>query len=135
MRKLSNSCLPLILAACSGAVLSQSAGAPPAGVHDVQWSADGTARLQTQVAAGKFVEWCAPLRKQEKVEWRFDAASPLEMNVHFHVGKKVEFPVKKDAVAVAHGTLIVVADQDYCWMWTNRSSQSIRLDAALQKPK
>ncbi|MGI9026575.1 MAG: hypothetical protein ACR2GP_13555, partial [Burkholderiaceae bacterium] len=46
-------------------------------------------------------------------------------NVHYHEGTRVLFPAKQDAVAKAEDRLDVELDQDYCWMWTNKSGKSI----------
>jgi len=107
--------------------LSLACGAR-ADLDDIAWSADGSADREFQVASGKFAEWCGKLQRGEKVRWTFEAAAPLNFNVHYHLGKDVRFPEKQDGIAKAQGTLDVSLDQDYCWMWTNKGSS----DASLQ---
>jgi len=109
------------------------ASAAHADADDIEWAADGSAAREVQVAPGRFVEWCGKLRRGEKVQWRFDASGPLNFNVHYHQGKDVHFPSKQDAVAKADGTLDIASDQDYCWMWTNKSATPASLKASLRR--
>lgn len=108
-----------------------------AGVHaelsDIQWAADGSAVREFQVAPGKFAEWCGPLRRGEKVRWQFEASGPLNFNVHYHEGKEVRFPARQEGAAKADSTLEAALDQDYCWMWTNKSAAPVALKAGLRK--
>ena len=43
----------------------------------------------------------------------------MSFNIHYHEGKQVVFPLKKDSTAAARGKLAVSSDQSYCWMWKN----------------
>ena len=104
----------------------------PAGVFDVEWNGLAAA-LRTDVAPGKFVEWCAELPAGERVAWRFDSPAPLNFNVHYHEGKDVHFPARIDAVKAANDVLQAPVKQDYCWMWTNKSGAPVPLDAQLRK--
>ena len=38
------------------------------------------------------------LPKGAKVAWSFEAAAPLDFNIHYHEGKKVRFPAEKSQV-------------------------------------
>ena len=87
------------------------------------------------MAPGKFAEWCGKLQRDDKVQWQFEASAPLNFNVHYHEGKEVRFPAKQDSVAKADGRLDVALDQDYCWMWTNKSATPVSLKARLQKAR
>lgn len=106
-----------------------------ADVADIKWSGAGEAAQDFSVAPGKFAEWCGKLSRGEKVRWRFEAAAPMDFNVHYHEGKDVRFPAKQDGAAKAEGTLEVSIDQDYCWMWTNKSAASVALKASLHKQR
>lgn len=99
----------------------------------IQWTADGSFVHETKVPPAKFVEACGKLAAGSKVAWRFDAAAPLDFNIHFHQGKKVRFPAKKNRVAKADGTLAIKQDQDYCWMWTNKGSGDAALRLELRR--
>lgn len=100
---------------------------------DVQWQADGSAQREFQVAPGKFAEWCTKLSKGESVKWEFESDAPLNFNVHFHEDKETRFPAKQDAATKAEGSLEVVSDQHYCWMWSNKSKSAVALRSTLRK--
>jgi hypothetical protein len=76
---------------------------------------------------------CGKLAVGAKVQRQFDAPAPLNFNIHFHEGKQVRFPAKQDQVAKADGTLRAEVDQDYCWMWTNKSASSASLKLTLKR--
>ena len=102
-------------------------------LSEIQWEGHGSSDRELQVAPGKFAEWCGKLRRGDRVQWSFEAAAPLNFNVYYHEGKDVRFPVHQDGVARAVGTLDVALDQDYCWMWTNKSQTAVALKARLRK--
>ena len=102
-------------------------------VVDIQWSPDGRYTHEGTVPAGKFVEVCGKLRAGMKVHWEFEASAPVDFNVHYHVGKDVAFPTKLSAVATAKDLLETKVEQDYCWMWTNKSAAPATLSVKLQR--
>ena len=108
--------------------------AAPQAIFEIRWDERGGAALRTQVPAGRFTEWCGPLRAGESVNWEFEAAEPLDMNVHYHEGRTVHYPVQRDSVRLWSGTLHAAAEHQYCWMWTNRGNTPVALQARLQKP-
>jgi hypothetical protein len=99
----------------------------------VKWDAQGRFVREFRIEPGKFVEACEKLPKGMKVGWRFKSSAPLNFNVHYHEGKDVRFPARQDQVASLDGTLDVELDQDYCWMWTNKSSGPAVLEVALER--
>lgn len=112
--------------------LALAAGAY-AGVDEIQWDAQGQAAREVQVPPGKFAEWCGKLQRGDKVQWHFEAAAPLDFNVHYHEGRDVRFPSKLAGLPRAEGMLEVAQDQDYCWMWTNKTAQAVQLKAQLSR--
>ena len=100
---------------------------------DIQWSGDGRFAHQSTVAAGKVAEVCSKLPAGTSVRWAFEASTPLDFNVHYHVGKDVVFPSKLAAVATAKDTLQTSIAQDYCWMWSNKSTAPATLTLNLQR--
>lgn len=100
---------------------------------DIQWSADGRFTHEGRIAAGKFVEVCGKLPAGVKVHWDFEAGVPIDFNVHYHAGKDVVFPSKQSAVVSGKDTLATKIDQDYCWMWTNKSTAPATLAVHLQR--
>jgi len=99
----------------------------------VSWDASGQFVHKTSVAPGKFIEVCEKLPHSSKVTWSFRSAVPLNFNIHYHEGKEVKFPAKRDSSSSAEGVLDVPVEQDYCWMWTNKSKSPVTLDLALKR--
>ncbi|NUO71085.1 MAG: hypothetical protein HOQ10_00010 [Frateuria sp.] len=99
----------------------------------VEWDAAGQFSKEVPVAGGKFVEVCEKLPKRAKIAWSFDAVAPLDFNIHYHEGKKVRFPARKNQVAQDAGTLVTKVEQDYCWMWTNKNSADATLRLKLAR--
>ena len=82
-------------------VLLTALPAARADVVDIKWSGDGRFARQSTAAAGKFADVCGKLPAGTSVRWDFEASTPLDFNVHYHVGKEVVFPSKLAAVASA----------------------------------
>jgi hypothetical protein len=122
-------------AASAALVLALAAMAPStlADIVDIAWDADGRFERSVSVAPGKFAEVCGKLPAALKVGWNFEASAPLDFNVHYHVGKEVVFPSKLTAVVTAKDTLTTKIDQDYCWMWSNKSAASATILVKLQR--
>ena len=120
---------PLALALAFTAIAT-GAGAD---VIDIKWDAKGRFERSVNVAPGKFAEICGKLPAGLKVRWDFDAGLPLDFNVHYHVGKEVVFPSKLTAVAAAKDSLDTKIDQDYCWMWSNKSASTATVKVKLQR--
>jgi len=99
----------------------------------IDWDASGQFSKEVAIAPGKFVEACEKLPKGAKVAWSFEARSRLDFNFHFHEGKQVRFPAKKNQVAKDAGTLNTKVEQDYCWMWTNKGAAETTLNLKLTK--
>ncbi len=118
---------PLLLA-----LLAAASGARAA-VVDLAFDASGRFAHAAPVAPGKFVEVCGKLAKGQAVAWRYAADGPLDFNVHYHEGKKVVMPEQRAATATAQGTLRVALDQDYCWMWSNKSGATVPLRLNLSR--
>lgn len=104
-----------------------------ADVIEVQWDSSGRFEKTTSVEPGKFAEICGKLSKGQAIDWKFKAESAMNFNIHYHEGKKVEFPVKADGLIAAEGKLPVGVDQHYCWMWTNKTDKASALTLTLQK--
>lgn len=120
-----------ISVALSLAILCSTAAR--ADIIDIAWNEQGRFERRVSVAPGKFAEVCGKLARADSVAWRFDASGPLNFNIHYHEGKDVRYPERRDALAGASGRLQVVLDQDYCWMWTNKSGQAVDLNVLLTR--
>ena len=120
-----------ISVALSLAILCSTAAR--ADIIDIAWNEQGRFERRVSVAPGKFAEVCGKLARADSVAWRFEASGPLNFNIHYHEGKDVRYPERRDALAGASGRLQVVLDQDYCWMWTNKSGQAVDLNRLLTR--
>lgn len=102
-------------------------------ILDLAWNAQGRMQMERPVAPGKFLEVCGPLAAGQRVTWSFEAAAPLDFNVHYHQGKDVVYPAQLAQATRAADTLVAATRQDYCWMWTNRSAAAVALKLTLQR--
>lgn len=100
---------------------------------DIQWDGNGRFEKTTTVEPGKFAEFCSSLSKGQSITWVFKTESPMNFNIHYHEGKKVEFPAKIDGALAAHGELLLLLDHHYCWMWANKTDKAGQLTLTLQK--
>lgn len=99
------------------------------------WDASGQMSRTLAVPAGKFLEICGKVRAGEVIDWQFEAAAPLDFNIHFHEGDKVEYPEKRDATPTLAGTFRPGREHDYCWMWTNRSANAVSVSIRLRQQR
>ena len=102
-----------------------------ANIVDIAWTVDDRFTHKTQVAAGKFVEICGKVSAGEAIRWSFNADAPLDFNIHYHVGKDVIFPAKRTQVSGGRDVLTAPVAQDYCWMWTNKTTSPAGLTVEL----
>jgi hypothetical protein len=89
-------------------------------------------KTQANIQPGKFSEVCGKLKKGNSIRWQFDSSAPLEFNIHYHEGKNVIFPYKMSAIKSGEEELLISLDQDYCWMWTNKSKEEVKLEMSLR---
>ncbi|MBL8522584.1 MAG: hypothetical protein JNN20_02730 [Betaproteobacteria bacterium] len=109
-------------------------GVSHADLVDIKWT-DGAFVHKASIAPTKFLELCGKLKKDDSVEWRFNGSAPTNFNIHYHVGKDVVYPENRKEIAAAEGKLRVPLDQDFCWMWSNKSALPIDLEVSLTKSK
>ncbi len=122
------------LLSCVAATLAVAATLPSsAEMVAVQWDAEGIFAREVLVAPSRFVEVCEKLPQGMRIAWRFESQAALDFNIHYHEGKAVRFPAKRDRVRVADGVLDAAIAQDYCWMWTNRGDAPARLNLTLKR--
>ncbi len=100
---------------------------------DIAWDPSGRFERTVNVEPGKFAEVCGKLPAGLMVAWSFEASMPLDFNVHYHVGKDVVFPAKLVSVRTAKDTLDAKIEQDYCWMWSNKSVAPTTVMVRLQR--
>ena len=127
------SCFSRLIAHLSVPALAAVTTPAWADIVDIAWDSNGRFERSATVPPAKFTEVCGKLPAGLKVRWDFEASTPLDFNIHYHVGKEVVFPTKLKAVASAQDTLDTKIEQDYCWMWTNKSAQPSTVTVRLQR--
>lgn len=122
------------VAAVVGALIFAAANSSPAmaDIVDLKWN-EGAFAHKSTIAPKKFLEVCGTLKKGEAVAWLFSAAASTDFNIHYHVGKDVVYPEQRKGVSEEAGTLTVPLDQDFCWMWSNRSDAPIAINIRLKR--
>ena len=95
----------------------------------IEWKGDERYEKTHTVAPGKFAELCTKLGAGAGVQWAFAADAPLDFNIHYHVGDRIEYSAKADGSRREKGALVAVSAQDYCWMWTNRGASPVALSS------
>jgi hypothetical protein len=114
-------------------VLACLASPAPAGVVDIAWDGgdryDGALRAEPK----SFVELCGPVAAGTRIDWSFEASAATDFNVHFHEGKRVEYPARQAAVSEGSGTLDAPTAQDYCWMWANKATRPVTVRVRLHR--
>lgn len=121
----------LALAAPTALLLPTSAAM--AELIELRFDAAGRFEHASRIAPGKFVELCGKFGARDAVQWRFRSAATLDFNIHYHVGKDVVYPVKLKLAGEAADTLRPKAEQDYCWMWSNKGDVPVELTATLER--
>jgi hypothetical protein len=89
-------------------------------------------KTQSNIQPDKFSEVCGKLKKGNLIRWQFDSSAPLDFNIHYHEGKEIILPYKMNAIKSAKEELLISLDQDFCWMWTNKSGEAIKLEMNLR---
>jgi len=117
----------------AGVAIWLGAGAVRAEVIDLQWQDGSRFERNLTIAPGKFAEICGSLDAGQTVNWAFKADRALNFNVHYHVDKDVRYPAKKDQVKQLKRDLAVDAKQDYCWMWSNKTTKAAKLSVTLMR--
>lgn len=107
------------------------AGVARAELIEIGWGDAGRFERQLSVAPGKFAEICGPLKTGQKIDWRYQSDAPLNFNIHYHLGKELRYPARVEQSSQEQGSLAVDTAQDYCWMWSNKSKQAVRLSLEL----
>ncbi len=113
-----------VLAACLSAAVS---------ANDIRWSADDSFSQTMTVAPGQSAELCGTIDPRLPVEWRFSATGPLTFNIHRHSGPDVVYAVRSYLTREQKGKFSPTLNYEWCWMWTNESSESVSVQADLKR--
>ncbi|HTZ18937.1 MAG TPA: hypothetical protein VMB78_10910 [Dissulfurispiraceae bacterium] len=82
----------------------------------------------SQIKAGGIHEECASAKSGQKFSYSFYASMPVDFNVHYHVGDKVEYPLERHDVTTADGTYVPDHEDIYCLMWTNNQKTLVTIN-------
>ena len=118
----------IVTIACGGFAVTAAAE-----LIEVKLAPGSPVERRLSVAPGKFAELCSALQRGQVVSWQFRSDTATDFNIHYHVDNRVEYPEKRKNVKDADGRLVIEIDQDYCWMWTNRSAATIGVDVTLKE--
>lgn len=75
----------------------------------------------------EFIELCTTLQTGRVIAWQFEADAPVAFHTHFHVDGDVRATEKMSAITAARGRLTPNGDNDYCWLWSNRSTVPVAI--------
>jgi hypothetical protein len=86
-------------------------------------AAPGAAQeVEVTLQPGKVHESCARLEKGERRRYHWKSTAPVDFNIHYHEGREVFYPVKRDGMRGDGGAFAAKIAQDYCWMWTAKNA-------------
>ena len=77
-------------------------------------------------------EECVKLAAGEKRRYYWKADAAVDFNIHYHEGREVTYPVKRDGMRTDGGTFSAKIAQEYCWMWTARD-KAAKLEGKIEK--
>jgi len=118
-------------------LLAVIAGSATAAGHvvDIAWSVEGQFTHKATLAPKEFLEVCGKLPRGGRVQWSYDATAPLPFNIHVHQGKDIVYPARLEQAESAQGLQVFDAEPAHCWMWTNKSAETVRVSVQLQQPR
>lgn len=109
------------------------AGSLSATVIDIRWNNDGFDHVN-QIAAGKTIEVCGEIDPRQPVDWKFSANGALDFNIHRHSGNDVIYATRSFATKEQSGVLKPTLSHEWCWMWTNPTSDRVDMRVQLKRP-
>ena len=78
-----------------------------------------------QLAPGEIVEDCVALKAGQSRGFDWTSDAPVDFNIHWHEGDKVEYPVDIKRHWKGRGEFTADRDNDYCWMWTGLATKAV----------
>lgn len=84
------------------------------------------------IAPRKIAEECFRLAAGQAIGYAFESSSPVDFNIHFHKGDDVVYPVKRDQADRGEDRFTAPSAEDYCLMWTNKTSQAVTVKGQLR---
>jgi hypothetical protein len=123
---------------CLAFIFATSLGlnAARAEIVEIEWKKVGAREVfshEMSLVEKKVSEVCGDFKKGDLVKWRFAALAPLDFNIHYHEGKKVEYLALLRAVRADENTFTAPIDQTYCWMWTNTGKHAASFSMSVSR--
>ena len=82
----------------------------------------------------EFREFCLEMAAQDEIRYDFRSDQPVEFNIHYHDGMKIQFPVQLSGITVHADKFVAEGDRLYCLMWTNQSLGTASLTYQVMRP-
>jgi hypothetical protein len=79
-------------------------------------------------------EICLDMAAGDEIQYSFGSKRPVDFDVHFHDGFKMQFPVKVNAILEISDRFVADVDRSYCLMWANRSDTATTLIYQVSRP-
>jgi len=73
------------------------------------------------LAPYEFQELCFEITAQDEVQYDFRSDQPIEFDIHYHDGLRIQFPVKLTGVSAHSGRFVSEEAKSYCLMWLNKN--------------
>ncbi len=89
--------------------------------------------LRMSIAPGKFDEHCLTIEAGRAIAYRFEANAPVDFNIHYHRGKDVLYPVKREATRQFASTFRAESTGEYCLMWENKSAAAVTVEGRVDR--
>jgi hypothetical protein len=81
--------------------------------------------ISKSLETGKVHEECVRLDKGHARRYEWKSTAKVDFNIHYHEGREVFYPIKRDEVSKGSGRFKAKTAQEYCWMWTARAPATI----------
>ena len=107
--------------------------APLASATDIRWSSADTFEHRATLAPGKSAELCGAVEPRLPVDWKFVGDGPLTFNIHRHSGSDVIYATRSFLTREQSGKFSPTFGFDWCWMWTNETTDSVTLRVELKR--
>ena len=101
-----------LLLACCAPLISHAEATPPTS-------------FSKALEPGKVHEECVRLEKGQVRRYDWKSSGKVDFNIHYHEGREVFYPIKRDEVSKGSGRFTAKTAQEYCWMWTARAPATI----------
>jgi hypothetical protein len=122
-----------ILAAAVASLSAVAANIATAAPADIRWSSSDTFQHTATIAPGKAAEVCGAIESRLPVEWRFVADGPLNFDIHRHSGAEVIYAMRSYLTREQNGKFSPTFNFDWCWMWTNESTEAVTVRVDLKR--